>query len=175
MEFTNSGLNIQRIRRNLLKNKESEYLLKILNRTAAIIADLESGMKSKSVDICFVGSNEINKLNRRFFGRDQVTDILSFTNDFPESDTLGELVINKDCLELSSQTLTVATIRPQKPGEHLRNPENSELALIKLFIHGTLHLLGYNHLEAKVHELMSGKENKILDSLLEIKTLNHPE
>ena len=80
-------------------------------------------------------SRTVRRLNRRFRGEDSATDVLSFNTDFdglrrPDgSSELGEIVI----------ALPVAA-----RGARERNVSlEQELAL--LTVHGTLHLLGFDH------------------------------
>ncbi len=144
----------------------TEELIETLNWTAAGIRKFEPNLSSKAVDIYFVNSDEIKQLNRRFFGRDKTTDILSFTSDFLESNIIGELVINKDIVAKKENRYEGTTIRPLQVSKKPPKPTDPELKLVKLFIHGTLHLLGYNHLETKAHHAMLKKEKKVLDWLL---------
>ncbi len=82
-------------------------------------------------------SRSVRTLNRRFRGEDSATDVLSFNTDFdglrrPDgSSELGEIVI----------ALPVASTGARERGVSL----GDELAL--LTVHGTLHLLGFDHEE----------------------------
>jgi len=69
----------------------------------------------KVAKVIFVGGKKIRELNKTYRKLDKETDVLSFTDD------LDEIYINYDWI---------------KSGE--RN-------IKELFIHGYLHLLGYNH------------------------------
>jgi rRNA maturation RNase YbeY len=86
----------------------------------------------------FVGERRIRELNREHRGRDEVTDVLSFPleeadeihyEDDPSPRLLGDIVI------CSRQAVR------QAQGDGL--PPAFELAV--LLVHGTLHLLGYDH------------------------------
>ncbi|OHD92374.1 MAG: rRNA maturation RNase YbeY, partial [Sulfuricurvum sp. RIFOXYD2_FULL_44_160] len=73
--------------------------------------------------------DEIAQINREFRDIDKATDVLSFPSDpFPGA-PLGSIVISVD--------------KVQSVAHELGHSENNEIAL--LFIHGMLHLLGFDH------------------------------
>ena len=97
-------------------------------------------------------SRSVRKLNRRFRGEDVATDVLSFNTDFdglrrPDgSADLGEIVI----------ALPVAARGARERAVSL----SEELAL--LTVHGTLHLLGFDHEEAEEEQEMKQLERVAL-------------
>lgn len=81
------------------------------------------------VELIFTHNDEIADINRDFRGIDKPTDVLSFPSDpFPGA-PLGSIVISVD--------------KVSAVAKELGHSEDDELAL--LFIHGLLHLLGYDH------------------------------
>ena len=95
-----------------------------------------------SIGISFVGSNKIKELNKNYADNDYATDVLSFY--YGGEGTLGDIAICHEVAETQAN-------------EHHVSLE-SELAL--LLIHGTLHLLGYDHQNeagiASMDELQGG-------------------
>ena len=87
------------------------------------------------VGVAVTDSRRVRRLNRRWRGEDEATDVLSFNTDFPGlarpdgALELGEIVI----------ALPVAARGARARGVELAD----ELAL--LTAHGVLHLLGYDH------------------------------
>ncbi len=79
------------------------------------------------VSLVFVGPLEIQELNKKFRGKDSPTDVLSFNLDEPEH--LGEIVI---CPEVVKKQATEYGVPFQEE-------------LLRMYIHGILHLLGYDH------------------------------
>ena len=78
------------------------------------------------------GDDRLHELNRRFLDKDRPTDVLSFPDgdELPSGRTLlGEVVISLDAVRRQADALGHDEVR-----------EISELVL-----HGTLHLLGYDH------------------------------
>jgi probable rRNA maturation factor len=87
------------------------------------------------ISLALVDELTSRQLNQKFAGNDYATDVLSFNyfegeSDIPsKDDVLGEIVI---CLAVAER----------QASEH----DNSlEAELIMLFVHGVLHLLGYDH------------------------------
>jgi ssRNA-specific RNase YbeY (16S rRNA maturation enzyme) len=54
----------------------------------------EEILRGKEISICLVTDKEIRDLNKKFFGRDSVTDVLTFRSEFTHLPYLGEIVIN---------------------------------------------------------------------------------
>lgn len=98
-------------------------------------------------------SRSVRTLNRRFRGEDSATDVLSFNTDFdglrrPDgSSELGEIVI----------ALPVAARGARERAISL----GEELAL--LTVHGTLHLLGFDHEEPEEEVRMKHLERIALE------------
>lgn len=84
---------------------------------------------SKEVELLIIDASSMHELNREHRGVDKTTDVLSFPiADFPHA-PLGSIVIN---YELASQ-------------KALEFGHTCEEEITLLFIHGLLHLLGYDH------------------------------
>lgn len=129
---------------NLTKNSIDEELLKRLGK---YVLTQEGVKKEVYVSIAIVGEDEIQKLNRIYRKKDKPTDVLSFESDskfvFPDSETkqLGEIVI------CPSQII-----------------DQDKTIFYQVFIHGFLHLLGYEHQSQKDLDIMETKQKKYLTS-----------
>ncbi len=129
---------------NLTNSPIDEELLKRLGK---YILAQEGVKKEVEVSVAIVGEDEIQKLNRIYRKKDKPTDVLSFQGDskfvFPCSKIkqLGEIVI------CPSQIV-----------------EEHQIDLQQVFIHGFLHLLGYDHQAKKDLEIMEAKQKKYLTS-----------
>lgn len=88
-----------------------------------------------SIEIVFVGDQEIKRLNKRYRGKNSATDVLSFEKgddaNMPSvsANPIGSVVVSVD----------TATIQAKEAG----NPLITELKM--LAGHGTLHLFGFHH------------------------------
>ncbi len=99
----------------------------ILNTTIIeMIADI---LTNKEIELLIVDNKEIQKLNKEYRGINKPTDVLSFPlTDTPQA-PLGSIVISID--------------KAKEAATEYGHTLDEEIAL--LFIHGLLHLLGYDH------------------------------
>jgi len=103
------------------------------------------GLSSKEVELLLVDATTMQTLNHEHRGIDKPTDVLSFPiEDFPHA-PLGSIVIN---YELA-----------QEKADDLGHTREDEITL--LFIHGLLHLLGYDH-EVDTGEMREKEEALIM-------------
>ena len=91
----------------------------------------------ENISLAFVGKKEIQELNKKYRKKNKPTDVLSFNLD--EKDCLGDIVI---CPEIVKEK-----------GEEM----------LEVFVHGILHLLGYDHERSKKdEEIMLNKQDLYL-------------
>jgi probable rRNA maturation factor len=106
------------------------------------------------VTIRITDDPEIAQLNQEFRGISSATDVLSFNQDFLNPETgrwyLGDIIISLE------------TAVNQAPKYNLT--PNQECAF--LAIHGTLHLLGYNHDSPEDKEIMWEIQDNIFSDLI---------
>ena len=115
------------------------------------------GAKAKRVDevgVVFVDDKEMISLNAAHRGKRKTTDVLSFGNDGTwagegGAGLLGDIVISVP--QVARQAAAA--------GKTLRQ----ELAL--MLVHGTLHLLGYDHESLKDEKKMFALQKRILTTL----------
>ena len=111
---------------------------------------------NKKVRLTLMLSNNknIKKLNKLFRNKNRPTDILSFPfseNIKISKDTyIGDIIISYDYINKSK----------------LQNLKFFEEKLIKIFIHGFLHLLGFDHIKNKDYKSMLREEEKIYKSVI---------
>jgi probable rRNA maturation factor len=110
-----------------------------------VLQEIKQTLTDKEIELILLSNDEIKTINSDFRGKDSATDVLSFPlEDMPHS-PLGSIVISVDMVK-------------QKALE-LEHSESDELTL--LFIHGILHLLGYDH------EVDKGEMRKLENELVE--------
>lgn len=91
---------------------------------------IANSLTQKDIELLVVKNDEIQELNKEHRKIDKATDVLSFPMDFEMPHMpLGSIVISTDFVE-------------EKAKEY-GHQFNEEFSL--LFIHGLLHLLGYDH------------------------------
>lgn len=82
-----------------------------------------------SISLSVVGDRKIRELEKKFFNRDEVTDVLSFPMDSGEGDNLGDIVV---CY-------------PQAKRQAIQWNKLIDEEIEFLACHGLLHLLGIHH------------------------------
>ena len=110
---------------------------------------------NKKVNLTLLLSNNknIKILNKKFRNKNKHTDILSF----PFDQSLKKLK------EIYLGDIIISFNHINKP-KNLSNKEFKEKT-IKIFIHGFLHLLGYNHINYKDYKKMLKEEKKVFNSV----------
>ncbi|KUJ83315.1 rRNA maturation RNase YbeY [Microbulbifer flavimaris] len=117
-----------------------------------VLAALNGHRNEAELSVRIVDADESQQLNRDYRGKDKPTNVLSFPADLPEAvalPLLGDLVI---CAPV------VAT---EAAEQHKAAPAH----WAHMVVHGTLHLLGYDHIEDAEAEIMESLEVKVLAGL----------
>ena len=110
-------------------------MMNLLNTTSksvdeTLLKKILETMSQREVEVILCNDEEIRRLNREHRGIDRPTDVLSFPLEQSFDQTpLGSVVLSVD--------------RAREVAEREGHSVDEELAL--LLIHGTLHLLGYDH------------------------------
>ena len=110
--------------------------------------------------LVILGEEKIRKLNLDYLGKDEPTDVLSFSM-LPEQ-SAGEnpsFVAPPDGVQHLGEVIISYPQAVIQAGEH-QHPVKRELAI--LVIHGVLHLLGYDHEEPVMEQEMRDREMEIL-------------
>lgn len=103
-----------------------------LERAAlAAVATAEPAVEGE-IGVSFVSEDVILELNRRYLGRSASTDVIAFQLGEAE-EILGDIYIAPDVAARSAAELGI--------------PEEEEL--IRLLVHGVLHVLGHDHPEGE--------------------------
>ena len=101
------------------------------------------------VEVTFVSDEDIRRYNRQYRDKDKVTDVLSFGGGAVEqTGQLGDILISFAQAE-----------RQAEDGD-------LDLELTDLLVHGTLHLLGYDHEVAADAELMFPLQDSLVARVL---------
>ncbi len=113
-----------------------------LQQLAKKIYTNEKVPPESSVSLVLCSDYRIKKLNSDYRDIHRSTDVLSFC--FGDSDLLGEIYIS----------LQRAAVQARRYGLSYDDE------IIRLFVHGMFHLLGYDHMEEPARTIMEAKERK---------------
>ena len=102
-----------------------------------------------SLTVLLSNNNNIKKLNKKFRNKNKPTDVLSFPSEkkinIKKNPYLGDIIIS---YEFMNKPKKITSLEFKKK-------------VIKIFIHGFLHLLGYDHLRLKQFRKMIKEEEEI--------------
>lgn len=131
-----------------------EQSIKKLHQVASFVLKKE-GEAKLVVDIIFVGPKRMHELNKRYRGKDKATDVLSFrqldaSGKFGDPNFLGEIILCSSYLRTQAREYGV--------------PYEEELT--RMTIHGTLHLLNYDHIKPRDAKKMLPLQEKYLQKFL---------
>ena len=141
---------------NKLWNKKiknpNNYIKKKINKVFKL-----SSLKRRSfsLTILLTDNSKMKHLNKKFRNKNKITDVLSFPNlgitDLKKKTNteiyLGDIALSYEIINRRSKD------------------SNFNLEFDKMWIHGYLHLLGYDHKKIRDYKVMKKTEDKILKVL----------
>jgi probable rRNA maturation factor len=112
---------------------------------------LEREKRQAAISVTFVGPARIRTLNARWKGKDRPTDVLAFALAQPDGSLVGDVYI---CPAVAAEQAVQFGVSRR---EELR----------RLVVHGTLHVLGYDHPEGpnRTRSAMWRKQERYLACL----------
>jgi probable rRNA maturation factor len=133
-------------------NNPSNYIKKKINK---IFKFNSLKIKRFSLTILLTGNSKMRYLNKKFRNKNKTTDVLSFPNlsavDFNKKTNteiyLGDIALSYEIINRRSKN------------------SNFDSEFDKMWIHGYLHLLGYDHKKFKDYKVMKKIEEKIIKIL----------
>ena len=141
---------------NKLWNKKVKNPSNYIKKKIKKISKLNSLKKKHfSLTILLTDNSKMKYLNKEFRSKNKTTDVLSFPNldavDLKKKNNkeiyLGDIAISYDIVNRRSKD------------------SNFDLEFDKMWIHGYLHLLGYNHKKVRDYKVMKKIEDQILKIL----------
>ena len=109
--------------------------------------------KKVALTVLLSNNKNIKKLNKKFRNKNKATDILSFPSEkklnIKKSPYIGDIIISYDFMNKPKALSTL----------EFKNK------VTKIFIHGFLHLLGYDHIKLKDFKMMLIEEEMIYQNI----------
>ena len=109
--------------------------------------------KKVSLTILLSNNKNIKKLNKKFRNKNKATDVLSFPSEkkinIKKSPYIGDIIIS---FEFMNKRKVLSDL-------------DFKNKVTKIFIHGFLHLLGYDHIRLKDFKVMLNEEEKIYQTI----------
>jgi probable rRNA maturation factor len=135
-----------------IKNPKKYFIIKLKK-----ISKIVKFFKGKNTTFTILLTNSINmkKLNKKFRNQNKPTDVLSFPFFSPNNLKF-----------IKQKKLYIGDVATSYEIINSRSKENDFLfEFDKVWIHGLLHLIGYNHIKNKDYSKMNKIEKKILNSI----------
>lgn len=147
----------------LIENRQSSIAVDrdwktIAERVVEAAFRMESFPYGFEVGVVLVDNKTIAALNRKYRGIDSATDVLSFA-----------LMEDEEVIDLNEENeammgdIVISMPRVVRQAKEYGHPVEREFAY--LVLHGALHLLGYDHQDAKGKQNMRNREEEILQDL----------
>lgn len=121
---------------------------------AAVLSVLGAeGVEAGEVSVTLLDDASIQEMNRDYLGHDRPTDVISFTLHGADEPPLGDVYIGFD----------------QAVRQAVREEVAVREELARLAIHGTLHVLGYDHSEdeTRMASAMFRRQEELVGALFE--------
>jgi probable rRNA maturation factor len=100
----------------------------LLRRALGLLLQ-EEGVREGELSVTFLPDGPMRVMNRDWLGHDQVTDVLAFSLHEPGEPLVGDVYVGVE----------------QGERQALEHGVERDEELIRLALHGTLHVLGYDH------------------------------
>jgi probable rRNA maturation factor len=119
-----------------------------------------AGNQNSEAGLVITSDEQIRRLNHRYRGKDKPTNVLSFANDEIKDFVLVDNKPDKNYL--GDVYIAYPTLMREAHDLH----ETSRERFTQLFVHGVLHLLGFDHEDKTDAGVMEQLEDKIVTLIL---------
>jgi len=123
------------------------------------------------VELTLLDADAMRRFNRRATGRRGLTDVLAFALPQPDGALLGDVYICPDAARRWLDGVPRPTFHAPRNGRTSnvqRATRNVDEELVRLAVHGTLHVLGYDHPDGpgRARSAMWGRQERYVRRLL---------
>ena len=129
---------------------------KYFNRKLKKISKMLKLFKNKNMTFTILLTNSLNmkKLNKKFRKRNKSTDVLSFP-----------VFSKKNLISIKKKKIYIGDLAASYEIINSRSKKNFFTEFDKAWVHGFLHLIGYDHVKNKDYYKMNKIEKRILNSI----------
>lgn len=128
-----------------------EVYLSLANKTFSHLSVKENYI----IDVMITNNEEIHKINKEYRGIDRETDVISFAF----LDDKDEVILGDETPRSLGQII-ISYEKAEEQAKDYGHSINREMSF--LFVHGLLHLLGYDHMKKEDEEIMFKLQDEIL-------------
>ena len=113
---------------------------------------------SPIISVSIINNKHIHKINKKYRGVDRPTDVISFAF-LDECPNREQILHSHDVVPLGD--IYISYEKAQEQAQEYGHPLEREMSF--LFVHGLLHLLGYDHMKEEDEKVMFALQEEILD------------
>lgn len=136
-----------------VKNK----ILKETEIKKIVLAVLLQQKRKGNISVHIVGDKRIREINKIYRAKDKVTDVISFAIE--EGENICDFLDEKD---LGDIFICANQIRLQAKENNISEKEE----MIRMLVHGVLHILGYDHMQEVDAKKMFALQEKFVKKIL---------
>lgn len=111
------------------------------------------------VSVSFVDNKYIHKINKKYRGIDRPTDVISFA--FVDAEGNYDKILSSQGIVVLGD-IYISIDKAKEQAEEYGHSLHRELCF--LFVHGLLHLLGYDHMKEEDEKVMFKLQDEILSA-----------
>ena len=130
----------------IVNNEENRIEKKLVHKIVKKLVE-DFNFSIKNVQINFINSKEIKKINNKYLKHNYSTDIITFNYSETKKELDGEIYISIEDVASNSEKYKVTFMEE----------------VLRLIIHGFLHLLGYDDKDKKNKVIMKRLEDKLFN------------
>jgi probable rRNA maturation factor len=117
-------------------------------------------MQARGVlSVALVSNQKIRSLNKKWRQKDKATDVLSFSFAVEDRDSF-EFALSLPAMPIELGDVIISA--PRASSQAIEFGHSLERELYFLFVHGFLHVLGFDHMTKKDEKEMFGRQNEVL-------------
>lgn len=109
------------------------------------------------ISVSLINNEEIHKINKEYRNIDRPTDVISFA--FLDNEDKDSIIRSK--IPVSLGDIYISVEKAEEQAKEFGHSIDRELCF--LFVHGLLHLLGYDHMDLENEKVMFSLQDKILE------------
>lgn len=138
--------------------KQYTYLAARYRKLAQVTFTYLKIKTNYEIDVSLVDEETIHAINRDYRHVDRVTDVISFA--FNDDKDPRDQIKDPEVERMLGEIL-ICLPQAQRQAKEIGNSERRELSF--LFVHGLLHLLGYDHMKKEDEDVMFPLQDIILE------------
>ena len=132
---------------NLINQSGCEVNEQLLKSCFQLVCQGESPRQGFELNLVLCTDREMQKFNRIYRGSKSVTDVLSFCSQGSRDPSLPASITPSHDIIIDTNQI-----------DRQKGKKSFEWELVKVFIHGLLHVFGYDHLRHEDRKEMQDKE-----------------